>query len=147
MAEFPEVLWKKPRCWGKASGRFVVFHSSKYQQVLSANSPQCQLNTAGFPNSSLQQWDNGLHFHSVCLCQCCILVHPFGFGFQTRIQGVKLTHDHSLSTEPVRGLQNLLKSSSSASLTSEVSHCATGEQASTPGHHPGHLLTSERRRE
>ncbi|XP_076156869.1 dysbindin domain-containing protein 1 [Alosa pseudoharengus] len=51
------------------------------------------------------------------------------------------------TTEPVRGFQNLLKSSSSASLTTDVSHshCATGEQASTPGHHTGHLLSSERR--
>ncbi|XP_062402888.1 dysbindin domain-containing protein 1 [Sardina pilchardus] len=47
--------------------------------------------------------------------------------------------------EPVRGFQNLLKSSSSASLATDVAHCATGEQASTPGHHTGHLLSSERR--
>ncbi|XP_063052703.1 dysbindin domain-containing protein 1 [Engraulis encrasicolus] len=47
--------------------------------------------------------------------------------------------------EPVRGFQSLLKSSSSASLA-ELSHCShTGEQAGTPGHHPAHLLTHERR--
>ncbi|XP_028813178.1 dysbindin domain-containing protein 1 [Denticeps clupeoides] len=52
------------------------------------------------------------------------------------------TQGENSTPEPIRGFQNLLKSSSSASLTSEVSHHAPGEQASTPGHHP---LTGERR--
>ncbi|KAL7867848.1 hypothetical protein SRHO_G00092320 [Serrasalmus rhombeus] len=44
-----------------------------------------------------------------------------------------------------RDLHKLLKSSSSASLTSEASHNASGEQVGTPGHHCSQVLIAERR--
>ncbi|KAF5907554.1 dysbindin domain-containing protein 1-like, partial [Clarias magur] len=53
----------------------------------------------------------------------------------------------SSAAEPNRqkDLQKLLKSSSSASLTTEASHNAAGEQLGTPGHHCSQVLTAERR--
>ncbi|KAG9280908.1 dysbindin domain-containing protein 1-like [Astyanax mexicanus] len=44
-----------------------------------------------------------------------------------------------------RDLHKLLKSSSSASLTTEASHNASGEHFGTPGHHCSQVLTAERR--
>ncbi|XP_027019814.1 dysbindin domain-containing protein 1 [Tachysurus fulvidraco] len=44
-----------------------------------------------------------------------------------------------------KDFQKLLKSSSSASLTTDVSHNAAGEHVGTPGHHCSQVLTAERR--
>ncbi|XP_065147414.1 dysbindin domain-containing protein 1 isoform X1 [Paramisgurnus dabryanus] len=48
--------------------------------------------------------------------------------------------------EPLKEFQKLLKSSSSASLTSEASHNASGEQHfGTPAHHGSQVLITEKR--
>ncbi|KTF82472.1 hypothetical protein cypCar_00026443, partial [Cyprinus carpio] len=44
-----------------------------------------------------------------------------------------------------REIQKLLKSSSSASLTSEASHNASGEHVGTPAHHGSQVLITEKR--
>uniref|UniRef100_A0A8C1E0Z9 Dysbindin domain-containing protein 1 n=1 Tax=Cyprinus carpio carpio TaxID=630221 RepID=A0A8C1E0Z9_CYPCA len=51
------------------------------------------------------------------------------------------------AAEPLRDreIQKLLKSSSSASLTSEASHNASGEHVGTPAHHGSQVLITEKR--
>ncbi|XP_016112389.1 dysbindin domain-containing protein 1 isoform X1 [Sinocyclocheilus grahami] len=51
------------------------------------------------------------------------------------------------AAEPLRDreFQKLLKSSSSASLTSEASHNASGERVGTPAHHGSQVLINEKR--
>ncbi|XP_056307913.1 dysbindin domain-containing protein 1 isoform X1 [Danio aesculapii] len=53
----------------------------------------------------------------------------------------------SSAAEPLRDreFQKLLKSSSSASLTSEASHNASGEHVGTPAHHGSQVLITEKR--
>ncbi|XP_042609258.1 dysbindin domain-containing protein 1 isoform X3 [Cyprinus carpio] len=57
------------------------------------------------------------------------------------------TQADSGAAEPLRDreFQKLLKSSSSASLTSEASHNASGEHVGTPSHHGSQVLITEKR--